>query len=127
MINKEPPGMWFSPTEDIDNRDTRLSTDMSAHQGCRIPSTTVHQYVDLPAQGCRVSTQGCQIRSTVVDTHVQSSTQGCRVPAQGCWVPTNSSNQTSGPFHHPQATSTPKFTPPADPGLPDFMGFGKRY
>ena len=32
MINKEPPGMWFSPTEDIDNRSTRLSTDMSAHQ-----------------------------------------------------------------------------------------------
>ena len=77
-------------------------------QGCRIQSTTVNQYVDVPAPGCRVSTQGCQIRSTAIDTHVQSPTQGCRVPAQGCWVPTNSSNPTSGPFHHPRATSTPK-------------------
>ena len=32
MINEEPPGMWFSPTKDIDNQSTRLSINMSAHQ-----------------------------------------------------------------------------------------------
>ena len=109
--------MWFSLTK------TSTTEVLGCPPTCQLVSTgmlgictgmqdTVNhldQYVDALAPGCRVSTQGCQIQSTAVDTHVQSPTKGCRVPAQGCWVPTNSSKPTSGSFHHPRVTSTPKW------------------